>query len=160
MTRYLDYTGTTRAVEAVTVRARVKGFLESMHYEPGSSVEAGDLLFTIDPEPFEVALAAAKAELTSHQAELSLAQTEFERTETIFKQKATSEIAFVKARAKRDKAVAAVTASEASLRSAELDYDYAHLTAPIRGRAGRNLVDIGNLVGAGEATILTEVIRY
>jgi len=91
-----------------------------MHYEPGTRVEKDQLLFTIDPEPFGVALVAAKAELISHRAELSLAQTEYERTETIYRQKATSEIALIKARAKRDKAAAAVAASQVTVLGGQL----------------------------------------
>jgi len=160
VTRYIEYTGTTRAVESVDVRARVKGFLISMHFEPGDVVEQGQLLFVIDPEPFEIALEVAKAELASNQAELDLAQVEFERTRTMYKREATSEIALIQRRANRDKAGAAVAASKADVHAAELDLEYAHVKAPISGRVGRHLVDMGNLVGSGEATNLTQIIRY
>jgi RND family efflux transporter MFP subunit len=160
VTRFAEYTGTTRAVEAVEVRARVKGFLQSMHFEPGDSVEKGDLLFIIDPEPFEVALQAARADLASHQAEFDLAETEFERSQSMYDRKAISEIQLIQARAKRDKTAAAVAAAESDVHAAQLDYDYAHVKAPITGRVGRHLVDLGNLVGAEEATRLTEMVRY
>lgn len=158
--RYLEYTGTTRAAQAVTVRARVEGFLKSMHFKPGDFVEQGALLFVIDPEPFELTLKAATANVTSRQAELDLAQTEFERTRTLYKRKTTSEIKYIQARARRDTSAAKLALAEADARSAELDVGYANIKAPLSGRIGRNLVDIGNLVGAGEATALTEIVDY
>ncbi len=160
VTLFSEFTGTTRAVESATIRARVKGFLLSMHFEPGSSVEAGDLLFTIDPEPFEVALALAEAELPANQAELALRETEYDRARKMYRQKAASELQFIQAKARRDKAVASVKASEADVHAANLDLGYAHVKAPFSGRVGRQLVDPGNLVGAGEATALTDVVRY
>jgi RND family efflux transporter MFP subunit len=160
VTRYAEYTGTTRAVESVEVRARVKGFLLSMEYEAGDDVEEGDLLFIIDPEPFQVALEAAQADLASNQAELDLTQTEFERIGIMYKKQATSEIKLIRSRAERDKAAAAVAASKADVHAAQLDLDYAHVKAPIKGRAGRHHVDIGNLVGAQDATLLTNMVRY
>ena len=160
VTRYAEFTGTTRAYESVEVRARVKGFLQSMHFDPGEIVEQGAPLFVIDPEPFKVALEAARADLASNKAEADLAQTEFERTRTMYKRGATSELDLIRARANRDKANAAVAHSQASVNTAQLDLDYAHVNAPINGRVGRHLVDVGNLVGAGEATMLTEMVRY
>ncbi|MBW2465322.1 MAG: efflux RND transporter periplasmic adaptor subunit, partial [Deltaproteobacteria bacterium] len=157
---FLEYTGTTRAVEAVEVRARVEGFLESMHYEAGDEVEKNDLLFIIDPEPFELELKAASATVTSRKAELDLAQTEFERTRTLYKKQATSEIMYIKSRANRDTAAAALSLAEADLRSAELNLEYAHVRAPLSGRVGRHEVDIGNLVGSDGATVLTEIVVY
>jgi RND family efflux transporter MFP subunit len=160
VTRFVEYTGTTRAVESVEVRARVKGFLQTMHYRAGDEVEKGELLFTIDPKPFELALEAAAAEVASRSAELDLAQTEYERSHMMFDRDATSELKLLQARAKRDKAAAAIAESEAAVHAAQLDLDYAHVKAPITGRVGRHLVDPGNLVGAGEATLLTRIVRY
>lgn len=160
VTRYAAYTGTTRAVERVEVRARVEGFLLSMEFEPGELVERGDPLFVIDPEPFELALKSAQAELTSANAEFALAKTEYKRTAALYKKQATSEIALIKTRASRDTAAADVAFAETKIRSAQLDLDYAHVKAPIDGRAGRHLVDIGNLVGADGPTKLTDVVQY
>lgn len=160
VTRYAEYTGTTRAVESIEVRARVKGFLQSMHYQAGDYVQANQLLFVIDPEPFEVALEAARAELASNEAELALATTEYERTSQMFKRGATSELDLIRKRAQRDKQRAAVEASRAAVRDAELDLDYAHVKAPVAGRVGRHLVDIGNLVGAEGATHLADLVQY
>jgi RND family efflux transporter MFP subunit len=160
VTRYAEYTGTTRAIESVQVRARVKGFLLAMHFQAGDFVEQGALLFTIDPEPFEIALSAAAAAVKSNEAELALATTEYQRTRKMFKQNATSEIKLIQMRAKRDKADAELAASKADVKSAELDLDYASVSAPISGRVGRHEVDMGNLVGAEEATLLTTMVSY
>jgi RND family efflux transporter MFP subunit len=160
VTRYAEYTGTTRAVESVQVRARVKGFLLEMHFQAGDFVQQGAPLFTIDPEPFEIALSAAAAEVKSNEAELELAKTEYDRTHKMFKQNATSEIKLIQMRAKRDKAEAALSASKADAKSAQLDLDYASVVAPISGRVGRHEVDMGNLVGAEEATLLTTMVSY
>ena len=160
VTNWAEYTGTMRAVKSVDVRARVEGFLLSMSFEPGDTVEQGDLLFVIDPEPFEVARRAAEAERASGQAELSVAQTELDRSQAMYDRKATSEIQLIQARARRDKAAAVVAAAEAAVHAARLDLEYAHVRAPISGRVGRHFVDVGNLVGAGEATLLTQMIRY
>lgn len=157
---YAEYTGTTRAVESVEVRARVKGFLVAMHFTPGEFVKKDAPLFTIDPEPFEVALAAARADLASNQAERDLAQTTYERTQALYQNNATSELNLVRVRAERDKAAAAVAAARSAVRQAELDLEYAHVKAPTSGRVGRHLVDVGNLVGADGATILTEMVVY
>jgi len=157
---YLVYTGRTQAVESVQVQARVKGYLQSMHYTPGSDVKKGDLLFIIDPEPFEVDVAAKKAELSSRHAEAALAKTTFERSRQLYRQKATSEIEYLRFKAERDKAEAAVLGAEAALADAELNLDYAYVKSPIDGRAGRHQVDIGNLVGADETTLLADVVDY
>jgi RND family efflux transporter MFP subunit len=160
VTLYGEYTGTTRAVESVEVRARVKGFLVNMHFEPGDMVSQGDLLFTIDPEPFQTELQATRADRDRARAKLDLQQTELERTKALYEKQATSEIVFIKARAARDTAAASLDRAEADLRAAELDLDYAYVKAPISGRVGRRHVDVGNLVGSGEATVLTQIVRY
>ena len=84
----------------------------------------------------------------------------FERSRELYRRKATSEIEYLKFKAQLDRSNAAVLAAEAALADAELDLDYAYVKSPIDGRAGRNMVDIGNLVGANETTLLTEVVDY
>ncbi len=160
VTEYLDFTGTTEASEAVQVRARVAGVLEDMHFTPGTVVEAGDLLFTIDPKEYEADLLAVKAERASAEATLTRAETELARAERLFKQKAASDAEVVRWRGEKAVAEAAVQRAEASIARAELDLGYTRITAPISGRVGRNLVDVGNLVGEGEATVLTDIVRY
>lgn len=156
---YLEFTGTTAAVERVEVRARVKGFLESMHFEPGTQVDKGDLLFVIDPKPFQAKLDAAEAELASAEAGLAKAESDFLRLSEAGKRGAVTERDVVAAAADRDVATAAVAAAEAALTDAKLELGYTQVTAPISGRVSRNQVDVGNLVGDGEATLLTTVTQ-
>jgi RND family efflux transporter MFP subunit len=160
ITRFADYTGTTRAVEAVDVRARVQGFLQSIHFEPGDFVDKGTLLFIIDPKPFEVALESAQAKLARARAQLELAKAELGRREQALETRAISELEVIQTRAQRDQARADVRTAAAAVADTQLDLDYAHVKAPIEGRVGRNLVDVGALVGAGDATLLAQMVRY
>jgi len=160
VTNYLEFTGNTAAVEAVEVRARVGGFLESMHFEPGTQVEQGDLLFVIDPRPFQAQLDSAKADLASAKAQLAKAESDAIRLEEAGKKGAVTERDVVAAQADRDAAAAAVAAAEAAVTQAELNLGYTQVTAPITGRVSRNLVDVGNLVGESEPTLLTTVTKY
>ncbi len=157
---YLEFTGTTRPFEEAEVRARVSGFLQSMHFTPGAVVQEGDLLFIIDPREYQAGLNAAKAEVESAKAQLQRAKIELARAERLFEQKAGAEADVVKWRGERDVAAAAVARAEAKLERARLDLSYTRVTAPIAGRVSRNYVDVGNLVGEGEPTLLTTVTRY
>jgi RND family efflux transporter MFP subunit len=157
---YLEFTGTTHAFEEVEMRARVAGFLQSIEFTPGNLVEKGDLLFVIDPREYEAELNAAEAELGSAEATLKRAQTEFDRAQKLFKQKAGAETDVVKWRGERDVARAAVLRAKAKVEKAGLDLSYTKVTAPLSGRVSRNLVDLGNLVGESEPTLLTTVTRY
>ena len=156
---YLEFTGTTHAFEEVEMRARVAGFLQSMEFTPGTRVEKGDLLFVIDPSEYQADLDAAEAELGSAEATLKRAQTEFARAQKLFKQKAGAQTDVVKWRGERDVAKAAVARTKAKVEKTGLDLSYTKVTAPITGRVSRNLVDLGNLVGEGEPTLLTKVTR-
>ena len=156
---YLEFTGTTHAVEEVEVRARVAGFLESMHFTPGTIVEKDALLFVTDPRQYRAELNAARAELESARAKFKRAETEFTRAQRIFKQGAGSDADVVKWRGEREIARAAVLRAKAQVDQAQLKMDYTQVTAPITGRVSRNYVDIGNLVGEKEPTLLTTVIR-
>ncbi len=156
---YLEFTGTTRAFEEVEVRARVAGFLQRMEFTPGTKVEKGDLLFVIDPREYQAELNAARADLGSAEAKLKRAQAEFTRAEKLFKQKAGAEKNVVKWRGERDIGKATVARAKAKVEQARLNLSYTKVKAPITGRISRNYVDLGNLVGEGEPTLLTKVTR-
>jgi RND family efflux transporter MFP subunit len=160
VTDYLEYTGTTRASETVEIRARVSGFLESMHFEPGTPVRQGDLLFVIDPKPYEARAQIARSDIANNKALLAKAESDYQRKAVAIKKGAVTEADLVAAQADRDAAVASVSAAEAALTQAELDLGYTQVIAHISGRVGRNLVDAGNLVGQSEPTLLTTVTRY
>ncbi len=156
-----DFTGQFEAQESVEIRARVSGYLESVNFTDGQLVKKGDLLFVIEPRPFEIALNSAKAQLAQAQAELELAQVQLERTVKLLKKEYASKethderIAEVQgATASRDNAVAVVD-------QAQLNLDYTRVTAPVSGRVGRHEVSIGNLVMGGvggSTTLLTTIV--
>ena len=160
ITDYLAFTGTLEASEQAEARARVPGVLQSMHFVPGTQVTEGDLLFTIDPAEYEADLQAANAELAGARSNYDRAKIEYSRAQTLYKKKAGAEADVVKWRVEKELASADILRAEAKVARAELNLGYTQVTAPLSGRVGRNLVDIGNLVGEGEATVLTEITLY
>jgi len=160
VTSYREYTGTTRAIESVELRARVKGFLESIHFRPGANVRQGDLLFVIDPKPFQSKVDQAKADLASKQATLENMESELMRSTQLRQRAVLTEQDFIKSKTDRDAAFAAVAAARATLEQASLDLGYTRVVAPISGKISRNLVDVGNLVGDAEATVLAAIVKY
>jgi membrane fusion protein (multidrug efflux system) len=155
-----EYVGNVRAVNRVEVRARVRGYLVEQHYRDGARVEKGDLLFRIDPIPFEVALAEAKGQLARAQANALRAERDLERADLLFENGVVSTELIDERRAAHDATAAAVEAAKATVRAAELDLSYSRIRAPAAGRIGRALVDVGNLVGeSNQDTILAELIQ-
>ena len=159
VTDYLEFTGNTKAVESVEIRARVQGFLDKMNFQPGQNVKAGDLLFIIDPRPFKARVDQQEAALKVREAALNLAQVKEEKAANLLKTSSISEISFLEDKANRDMALAHVGAAKADVEEAQLQLDYTQVKSPINGRVGRNLVDLGNLVGAQEKTLLTTVVN-
>lgn len=156
--RYEYFTGTTSAIASVEVRTRLEGFLDSVEFKPSSHVKKNDVLFVVEPEKYRAQRDEGAARLNASKAELIKAQSELERVEQAIKSQAVSEQEVTSKRALRDQADAAVKASIAFLEKAELEYSYTQIRTPIDGRVSRNLVDAGNLVGAGENTLLTTVV--
>jgi RND family efflux transporter MFP subunit len=159
VTEFAEYTGRTVAIETVEIRARVEGVLETIHFTPGERVAKGDLLFTIERAPYEARLDEALATLSAKEADLALAEATLERREKAFGRKAVSEVDVIAARSGRDAAKAAVEGARAAIIMARLDLSYTGITAPVGGQTGRNLVDAGNLVGAGERTLLATIVN-
>lgn len=159
VTEYADFNGLTEAVNYVEVRARVEGYLESINFIQGSRVKQGDLLFVIDPKPYQAKLDEAKAELARRRAELKQAEATLRRKELAYKANAVSEVEVIQSRADRDVAKAAIQAALAAIETARLNLSYTRIHAPISGRVGRELVDEGNLVGASERTLLTTIVQ-
>ncbi len=154
---YVIFTGSTRAVESADVVARVAGTLETVDFEASSAVEAGQLLFTIEETKYKAARDAAEAGVQSAEADLLRAKTELQRVEKAGRSRAVSEMDVDRSRADRDMAIAAVANAKAQLDDAELSLSYTKVRSPISGVVSRNLVDAGNLVGQGGATMLTRV---
>jgi RND family efflux transporter MFP subunit len=160
VTDYLEFTGSTKAIEEIEIRARVKGFLESVHFEDGDFVTKGQLLFNIDPKPYKAAVESARGRLGKHQAQLERAQKEYQRNLTLFKQNAASEANVVKWKSEVEESKAAVVSAQAALDKARLDLGYCTINSPISGRISRKQVDVGNLVGASENTLLTTIRQW
>jgi RND family efflux transporter MFP subunit len=159
VTTYSEFTGHTAAIEAVDIRARVQGFLKSFHFTPGTDVKQGDLLFVIEPELYEAQAEQAAADLQSAQARAQAAEAQLGITRAIFERQAGSKTDLVEKTQARDEANAAVALAKAQLAAAKLNLSYTHIYAPIPGRIDRNLVDPGNLVGSGDATLLANIVR-
>jgi RND family efflux transporter MFP subunit len=153
---YIDFTGTTAATATVELRARVRGYLEKILFTDGSNVKKGDLLFVIEQEPLKVALAQAKAEAKKADAALKLAEAEYIRAEELAERKAISKADLDARAAERDSAKATVDSTKAAVDQAQLNFNYSEIRAPIDGRIGRHLVDLGNLVDA-EMTPLAKI---
>ena len=160
VTEYLEFTGTTAAYARVEVPARVPGVLRSIHFEVGTEVEEGDLLFTIDPLEYEASVQAAEAERSRAQARVTEAEKSLGRARTLIQRGNISQASLDEAEANFLSAQAEAMVREANLTRARIDLGYTQVTAPISGRVGRNMVDIGNLVGQGAATILTDITAY
>lgn len=155
----LEFTGVTRGIETVQVRARVKGFLAKKHVRDGQRVKAGDLLFTIDPRTYEASVSQSRAQVASREAALKLAEVAVQRTEQAAQAGAVPTFELDRARADRDAAVAQLELARAQLRGAELDLEFTQIRAPINGRLGLTMVDEGSLVGAAEPTLLTTIVN-
>ncbi len=160
ITRFLESPGRLEALESVEIRARVRGYLESVEFEPGLEVEQGDLLFTIERDQFEAELKSAQGRLAQSRAALTLMEATLERVQRAAAQDAASDLEVLEAEANQEAAAGSVVESEAMVREAELNLSYTQIETPVTGRVNRELVDAGNLVGANEATLLTTVLSY
>lgn len=158
--RYLEYTGTTEPFESVELRARVSGFLEQVSFKPGTEVKKGDLLFVIDRRTYQAALDRAQAQVLADEAAHKAAESDARIAEELAQKRAGSELDKLIKIGRRDAAQAALEASRAALASARLDLEFCEVRAPHDGRITKNLVDTGNLVGAGgQPTLLATLVR-
>jgi len=155
-----EYTGRFEAVERVEVRSRVSGYLESVHFRDGQIVDKGQLLFVIDPRPFQAALERAKAELQRAATRLELTKTELARSERLLATRNVSQEAYDTRRQANRDAEAQVAAARAQVRSAELNLEFTQIKSPIRGRTSDRKVDVGNVVSGGtlQSTLLTTIV--
>ncbi len=152
----LEAVGQAEGSREVEVRARVSGILEKRLYEEGSAVKADQVLFVIDPAPYELAVQQAKAALQQERVRRDLAQVDVKRLEPLARDKAISQREVDQAVATEKTATAAIAAAEAKLAQAQLDLSYTRVKAPIAGVSGRALRSEGSLVTANtEASLLT-----
>jgi multidrug efflux system membrane fusion protein len=148
-----ELTGRLEAVNAVEVRPRVSGYLQSVRFKEGAIVRQGDLLFQIDPRPFQAEVDRLKGDLLQARAQRSRAQSDFERAERLHNNAGMSAEEYDRRAAVRNEAEARIASTEAALRGAELNLEFTRVTAPITGRVGRAEITEGNLVESGVAQL-------
>ena len=156
---YYEFTGSTRAIEHAEIRARVPGTLDEMRFTPASFVNRGDVLFIIEPEPYQTAYDEAQAAVAAATSELARAESDLDRIKQAIQTNAVSQQDLDRAQVTRDQAEAAKFGTQARLDNATINLGYTRVTTPVPGQVSRNYVDLGNLVGSGEATLLTTVTR-
>ncbi len=156
-----EYPGQFRAVDAIDVRARVSGYLEQIHFTDGQMVNQGDLLFSIEKRPFEIARDSAQAQLAEANAQLSLANRNLKRYEKMREGNIVGEADYDDRVEAVSAAKAAVAVAQAQVRDAELNLGYTEIRAPVTGRIGRHEVSVGNLITggySGDVTLLTTIV--
>jgi membrane fusion protein, multidrug efflux system len=160
ITEWDEYTGRFVAMATVEVRARVSGFIDSIHFKDGQIVKQGDLLFVIDPRPYKIAVEQAKADLERARAKLEIANLDVQRATPLVSNQTLTQREFDTRRSTQRDAAGGVASLEASLKQAELNFEWTEVRAPISGRISDTRVDAGNLISGGQsgATPLTVIV--
>ncbi|CAN5253330.1 efflux RND transporter periplasmic adaptor subunit [soil metagenome] len=155
-----DFTGRFEATQSVDVRARVGGYVQSVHFRDGDFVSRGQLLFTLDPRPAQAQLSAAQAALGQANAQVALARTNLTRSQGLLASQAVSQSEVDTNTAALRTAEANVAAAQATVRARQLDLEFTRVTAPVSGRVSDRRVDPGNLVGGGSSAgdVLTTIV--
>jgi membrane fusion protein (multidrug efflux system) len=154
---YVEAIGETRGSTEIVLRARVEGFIQTIDFKEGTPVRKGQLLYTIDPRPFEAAVAQARGQLAEAEARLARATQDVVRCEPLVTKSAISRQDYEKALGVQWAAEAAVAAAKASAERAEIDLGYTRVVAPEDGLVGETQVYPGTLVGRGQSTLLTHI---
>jgi len=150
--RWQEFSGRLEAVNRIQIRSRVAGAIQSVDFREGSLVNAGDLLFTVDPGPYQAAVAQAQGQVASAAAKLKLAEIELERGRRLSQTQVISQSTLDQRQNALAEARAAQQTAQAVLQSAQLELDYTKLYAPVTGRIGKVEITAGNLVAAGSAS--------
>ena len=146
-----EFTGQFAAKEYVEIRARVSGYLTEIHFEDGQIVKEGDLLFVIDPRPYEATLAAARAQLAQANAQVDLATQQLSRSAELRKKDFEPASNYDQRVSDLKVAAAATESAKAAIRSAELNVGFTRITAPLTGRISNHQVSVGNLVSGSDS---------
>jgi multidrug efflux system membrane fusion protein len=159
VTTWDEFSGRLEAVERVDVRSRVAGQVKSVHFTEGALVKQGDLLVTIDPDPYAAEVARAQAQVVAAQARVNYTKSERERAQRLWDESAIARRELDERVNAAQEADANLRAAEAALTSARLNLSYTQVRAPVSGRVGRLEVTVGNLVPAGPgAPVLTTLV--
>jgi RND family efflux transporter MFP subunit len=155
-----EFTGRLEAVESVDIRARVSGYLQSVHFTDGAVVKKGGLLFVIDPRPYQAELNRSKAALEQAIAQYERAQKDLARVRQLVKWRAVSQEEVDTRAAEQRQAEEAVKAARAAVEAEQLNVEFTQVKAPISGRISREFVTVGNLINGGSAdsTLLTRIV--
>jgi multidrug efflux system membrane fusion protein len=160
ITEWDEYTGRFEALATVDVRARVSGFINSIHFRDGQIVNKDDILFVIDDRPYKLAVDQARADVERARSKLEIATSDVERAAPLVRNQTVTEREFDTRRSAQRDAAGAVGAAQAALKQAELNLEWSEVRAPIAGRISSRRVDAGNLItgGATGATLLTTIV--
>ncbi|EXB48574.1 efflux RND transporter periplasmic adaptor subunit [Acinetobacter sp. 1000160] len=159
ITDWQEYSGRLEAIDQVDVRPQVSGKLIAVHFKDGSLVNKGDLLFTIDPRPFEAELNRAKAQLASAEAQVTYTSANLDRNQRLIQSNAIARQELDQAQNEARSANANLQAAKAAVETARLNLEYTRITAPVSGRISRAEVTVGNVVSAGNgAQVLTSLV--
>ena len=155
---YAEYVGQVYGFKDIPIRARVEGFLESIHFDEGFPVKKGQLLYTIDSQPFEANVASYKSNVAEAETELVRAESELNRYESLIEQKAVSQSDYDATKAQYGAAVAAVEAAEANLEMAQIQLGYCKIYSPLNGIIGKTQAKIGEFVGKDPNPVILNTV--
>ena len=162
LTTWTTFTGQFSAVDRVEIRAQVSGYLTEIHFKDGQIVKKGDPLFVIDPRPYAITLANAKAQVETAQATLNLSKKQLARTADLIRSDYASHETMDQRTQAQEAAAASLDQAQAAVRSAELNMGWTHIEAPISGRISSHRVSVGNLITGGQqggtTTMLTTIV--
>ena len=156
---YLEATGNAAAINTANLVARVQGFVRQVHYNDGDMVRKGALLFTIEPETYQLKLDQAKAAEASAEATLKQTQAEFDRQTDLMTRQVASKAALDNATANRDSAAAKLLQAKSDTALADLNYTYTRVIAPFDGIVTARQVSVGEMVGATSPTVLATLVQ-
>jgi RND family efflux transporter MFP subunit len=161
VTDYADFTGRTAAVDSVEVRAHVWGYLDKVNFKKGAMVKKGDVLFELDPRPYQALLDQAKGKVALDEAQLAYHEAEYQRYLRLVGRDAASRSDMDKTAAARGIDLANIAADKATVASRRLDLEYTKVIAPVSGRVSRYVVTLGNLIQSGDqngGTLLSTIM--
>jgi RND family efflux transporter MFP subunit len=163
VTEWDEFTGQFQAVDYVEIRARVSGWLNEIHFTDGQIVNKGDLLFVIDPRPYEIQLATAKAQVETANAQLDYATKDVARGAELRQKDFLAQSSYDQRLQTMRVASASLESGKAAVRDAELNLEFTRVTAPVSGRISTHQVSIGNLISGGggtgaSGTLLTSIV--